>query len=94
MMHPETGMGIEFSQAAPEQKGNLEKFIEALAHQDAGAPTLTVEPEGLLQEEANTPSAPSDDPLLALFNDRSISPESFHAELQKQRNSQAEAATV
>lgn len=94
VMHPEVGMGIEFSRGGAEQKDNLEKFIEMLAHSGASAPTLTVEPEGLVADEAKMPTQASDDPLLILFKDSNVSPENFHAELHKQRNSQAEAAAI
>jgi len=95
VMHPDVGMGVEFSRHAPDQKERVEKFIHALANSGSALPDLTVEPEGLLsQEDVKTAEQAIDDPLLRLFSDQELTAETFQAELRKQRGVQADAATV
>ncbi len=91
VMHPEVGMGIEFTQTTPAQQHQVEKFIKTLM--DAGnlLPELLVEPEGLEATpsevpESVPPAAESEDPLLELFHRKaSLSTELFLNELRKQR---------
>ena len=90
VMHPEIGMGVEFTQATPEQHKHVEKFIQTLMKAGDVLPDLLVEPEGL--ESATTPKpAPAqlaeiEDPLLELFQTKAtLSAELFLNELRKQR---------
>ena len=92
-MHPETGMGVEFTQHTAEQKDKVEKFIQALMNSDDSVPELLVDPEGLDDSSIETNQLPpADDPLLELFRTMAQLPtDAFHAELRKQRVQPAEA---
>src|SRR5437588_978552 len=91
VMHPEAGMGVEFTQRTAQQRQQVEKFIEALMQSKGVLPDLLVEPDGL---EADAPEAgntvavseEAEDPLLELFRNRGELPaEAFLGELRKQR---------
>ncbi|HEV2402028.1 MAG TPA: PilZ domain-containing protein [Candidatus Sulfotelmatobacter sp.] len=87
VMHPDKGMGVEFTQNTPEHRGALEKFLQVLTENRGLMPELLVQPEGL---EAETPKpkptdAQQQDPLLQLFYGEPLSAEAFHDALQKQR---------
>ncbi len=99
VMHPEIGMGVEFTQATAEQRNHVEKFIHTLMNTGDLLPELLVEPEGLetSKPQAAAPSiAPSevDDPLLELFHHKcSLPAEQFLNELRRQRTThRADAA--
>lgn len=90
VMHPEIGMGVEFTQKTPEQHEKVEKFIHSLVDSNGAVPELMVEPERLHKED-DPPLAPEgtdeDDPLLHLFRTKmDLTPEDFHTELLKQRS--------
>jgi c-di-GMP-binding flagellar brake protein YcgR len=92
IMHPDRGMGVEFTQSTPEHRGLLEKFLSLLTENRGVLPELLVEPEGLENESTNTaifiPAAPGDaeDTLLGLFRSQAaLSADAFLAELRKQR---------
>ena len=85
VMHPEKGMGIEFTQATPEHRAAVEKFLGVLHENRTLSPELLVEPEGLEAEPSNTPPAYADDPLLQLFYGEKLSAEEFHEAMRKQR---------
>lgn len=92
VMHPEVGMGVEFTQKTTEQRSHVEKFIHSLMNAGDALPDLLVEPEGLEGESATVPSASAgpevEDPLLDLFSQKaSLSAELFLNELRKQRRS-------
>jgi c-di-GMP-binding flagellar brake protein YcgR len=98
VMHPDKGMGVEFTQATPEHRAAVEKFLEVLNENRSLMPELLVEPEGLESEpSANQPAADMDDPLLQLFYGEALTAEQFREALQKQRGivstSTASAAT-
>lgn len=86
VMHPDKGMGVEFTQGTPEHRSAVEKFLGMLAGNRALLPELLVEPEGL-DSEANSSkrTSDSDDPLLQLFYGESLTVEAFHEALRKQR---------
>jgi c-di-GMP-binding flagellar brake protein YcgR len=90
VMHPEVGMGVEFTQNTPEQRVHVEKFIQSLMSAGDLLPELLVEPEGL---ESSRPEVPAqtnemEDPLLELFHSKATLPaELFLTELRKQRSS-------
>ena len=100
VMHPEKGMGVEFSQTTPEHRKAVEKFLGVLTQNRDVLPELMVEPEGL--ESDAEPSqkgrgemAESEDPLLNLFRKQGAVPsDSFHEELRKQRGLAATAGSA
>ena len=78
IMHPDKGMGVEFTQATPEHRAAVEKFLEVLNENRALLPELLVEPEGLESESsAQSHSADTDDPLLQFFYGESLTAEQF-----------------
>jgi c-di-GMP-binding flagellar brake protein YcgR len=86
IMHPDKGMGVEFTQTTPEHREAVEKFLEALNENRTLSPELLVEPEGL-ESDPNTarPPADTDDPLLQLFYGEALTAEQFHEAMHKQR---------
>jgi hypothetical protein len=90
VMHPDLGMGVEFTQATDQQRDHVEKFIHALTNSNGVLPEILVEPEGLeTTEPVSVPLLRSgpEDPLLELFRRRAeLTPEAFQSELRKQRN--------
>jgi len=91
VMHPDKGMGVEFSQTTPEHRALLEKFLSLLTQNRDVRPELMVEPEGLETESSNSSPVPAvtgegEDTLLGLFRNQAALPaDSFLAELRKQR---------
>ena len=87
IMHPDKGMGVEFTQATPEHRAAVEKFLGVLTENRTLLPELLVEPEGLETEPspAKSSSADTDDPLLQLFYGESLTAEQFHEAMRKQR---------
>ena len=87
VMHPDKGMGVEFTQATPEHRDAVEKFLGVLSENRSLSPELMIEPEGLNSEPRSVESraADSDDPLLQLFAEELLSPEAFHEALRQQR---------
>jgi c-di-GMP-binding flagellar brake protein YcgR len=96
VMHPDLGMGVEFTQASGIQRNLVEKFIHALTTSNGVMPEILVEPEGLeTTEPAGAPAVGSglEDPLLDLFRRRAeLTPEAFQSELRKQRHPAPKAA--
>jgi c-di-GMP-binding flagellar brake protein YcgR len=94
VMHPEIGMGVEFTRTTSQQRNLLEKFIHALKDNKGNQFELMVEPEGMNDAESVS-SEPVfvdeiEDPLLELFQKNTDLPtESFLSELRRQRNSPA-----
>jgi CheY-like chemotaxis protein len=91
VMHPEIGMGVEFTRTTNQQRKHLEKFIHTLKNNHGVQPELVVEPEGLNDvEPVSSQEMVSDeieDPLLELFQrSNEFTSESFMSELRKQRN--------
>jgi CheY-like chemotaxis protein len=94
VMHPDIGMGVEFTQRTSEQRNHVEKFIQALMNAGEMLPELMVEPEGLesetmlLSKRSGPSASEGEDPLLDLFLQKaSLPPELFLNELRKQRRS-------
>ncbi|MGA8762482.1 MAG: PilZ domain-containing protein [Candidatus Sulfotelmatobacter sp.] len=101
VMHPEKGMGVEFTQATAEHRTVLEKFLGVLTENRELLPELLVAPEGLETEDsaspkaANDSGADADDPLLQLFCCQpSLTSEAFQEELRKQRATPPGAAAA
>jgi c-di-GMP-binding flagellar brake protein YcgR len=88
VMHPDRGMGVEFTQNTPEHRSALEKFLNVLTENRTLLPELFVQPEGLESESQRTTrnSIDIEDPLLQLFYGEPLSAESFHEALRKQRS--------
>jgi CheY-like chemotaxis protein len=91
VMHPEIGMGVEFTRTTRQQREQLEEFIHALRQSSGLQPELTVEPEGMddIESATSQPHAPDamEDPLLDLFlSNAELTAEAFRSELHKQRN--------
>ena len=100
-MHPDRGMGVEFTQNTPEHRSALEEFLKVLTENRSLLPELFVQPEGLEVESGRVAAASFDtgDPLLQLFYGEPLSADAFHEALRKQRavpsmgtNAQADAA--
>lgn len=96
VMHPERGMGIEFTQTTPEHRAAVEKFLGVLHENRSLMPELLVEPEGLESEPSAGPSpfASTDDPLLQLFYGETLTADEFHEALRKQRLVPRDASDV
>ena len=93
VMHPDKGMGVEFTQATHEHRAAVENFLRVLSENRSLLPELLVEPEGL--ESEVTPGkrpADTDDPLLQLFYGPSLASEEFQEALRKQRATPPDAA--
>jgi c-di-GMP-binding flagellar brake protein YcgR len=94
VMHPEVGMGVEFTQKTTQQREHVGKFIQALTESNGVLPDLLVEPEGLdVGEPAHgTGIEDRDDPLLQLFRRKAeLTTEAFLIELRRQRGTNNEA---
>jgi hypothetical protein len=87
VMHPDKGMGVEFTQATPEHRADVEKFLAVLSANRTVLPELLVEPEGLESDPGalQSRSSEGDDPLLNLFCGEPLTVEAFHDALRKQR---------
>lgn len=95
VMHPDKGMGVEFTQATLEHRAAVERFLQVLSENRSLLPELLVEPEGLVSEAdlAKQPHADMEDPLLQLFHGEVLTPEAFHEALRKQRATPPAAAS-
>jgi len=98
VMHPEIGMGVEFTRASAEQREHLEKFIQMLRSRGV-QPELVVEPEGMSDEEPDRVEMLAiddiEDPLLDLFRKHpDFTVDGFRAELRKQRSPSCAPATA
>ncbi len=89
VMHPEKGMGVEFTRTTPELQADLERLLSALTDNHGVTPEVMVEPEGIDRNAGNSAdwhSGNVDDPLLKLFRQQPpFSQEAFEEELRKQR---------
>ena len=95
VMHPDMGMGVEFTQGSGQHREMLEKFLDVLTSNRDIQPELFVEPEGLeLDSSVSGATAASiDDPLVGLFRNQATLPhEAFVEELRKQRGVAAMSA--
>jgi c-di-GMP-binding flagellar brake protein YcgR len=96
VMHPDKGMGVEFTQATAEHRAAVEKFLGVLSENRTLLPELFVEPEGLETEAvaATQRSTDQDDPLLQLFYSEPLTSEAFHEALRRQRAVPVASATA
>ncbi|HEY8670361.1 MAG TPA: PilZ domain-containing protein [Terriglobales bacterium] len=90
VMHPEAGMGVEFTQDTKAQRDGVSEFIQTLVGASGSVPSVEVRP-GILDNSpdgrAREKTADgSEDALLSLFLTKMDLPlELFKAELHKQR---------
>jgi CheY-like chemotaxis protein len=92
LMHPEVGMGVEFTRTTNQQQKHLEEFIHLLTNSNGAQPELVVEPEGMNDvDPVNSEKTVLDDledPLLELFQrNGEFTVDNFLNELRRQRNS-------
>lgn len=87
VMHPDKGMGVEFTQSTPEHRTAVEKLLAMLTANRNLQPELLVEPEGLETNtnELRTRASDTDDPLLQLFYGERLNVEAFQEALRRQR---------
>lgn len=95
VMHPGTGMGVEFTPHTSAQRGQVGEFIQTLVHSSGSVPELQVRPDAIDNSSAAYSSwqisGERGDPLLSLFRSKTDLPaEMFHSELRKQRGPQVE----
>jgi CheY-like chemotaxis protein len=98
IMHPDKGMGVEFTQATAEHRVLLENFLSVLTENRDLRPELLVEPEGMETHASQDlrraiASDEAEDTLLELFRKQTALPaDSFLAELHKLRGAAAATA--
>jgi len=87
VMHPDRGMGVEFTQNTSEHRAAVEKFLSVLSSNRELLPELFVQPEGLESEirKTHANSTDQDDPLLQLFYSEPLTADAFHEALRGQR---------
>lgn len=96
VMHPGSGMGIEFTQQTPTQKTKVEEFIQTLVNSEGTVPALQVRPDSIDNGAYSEWEIKGDsfDPLLSLFRNKSdLETEAFQLELKKQRGAEVEVGT-
>jgi len=96
VMHPDSGMGVEFTQNTPEHRASVERFLSVLTTNRTLLPELFVQPEGL-ESQMSRPhpaSVATEDPLLQLFYGEPLSAEAFQDALRKQRGAPPALATA
>jgi len=98
VMHPASGMGVEFPSRTPEQRETVANFIQFLTSRPGTMPELLISPKSLVADESqfqNADSASEDqleDPLLELLHSgQELTRDQFLAELHRQRNPEAVA---
>jgi DNA-binding response OmpR family regulator len=96
IMHPGSGMGLEFPSRTAEQRETVAKFIDFLAGRPGTMPELLISPRSLAADQTQfqpTDAGEMDDPLLELLrNGPSLSEEQFLTELRRQRSSESVAS--
>lgn len=99
LMHPATGMGVEFTKNTSVQKARVEDFIRTLVSTAGAVPDIEVKPDTIdnSSDAYSFWQLPDEriDPLLSLFRTKTdLPPDVFQMELQKQRGVPAEAAVA
>lgn len=99
LMHPGTGMGVEFTKNTSVQKARVEDFIRTLVSTDGAVPDIEVKPDTIdnSSDAYSFWQLPDEriDPLLSLFRTKTeLPPDLFQMELRKQRGVPAEAAVA
>jgi DNA-binding response OmpR family regulator len=97
LMHPGTGMGVEFTKNTSLQKARVEDFIRTLVSSTGAVPDIEVKPDAIdnSSDAYSFWQLPDErvDPLLSLFR-TDLPPDLFHLELRKQRGAPAETAAA
>jgi hypothetical protein len=100
VMHPGSGMGVEFPSRTTEQRETVAHFIEFLTSRPGTLPELLISPKSLVADENQFASASTageehlEDALLDLLRGaQSLSKDEFLAELHRQRNSEPVASS-
>jgi DNA-binding response OmpR family regulator len=100
IMHPNSGMGVEFPSRTSAQRETVAHFIEFLTSRPGTMPELLISPKAIVAEEAQfqqsdgLPEELLEDPLVELLRTGdSLSRDQFVAELQRQRNPEAVASS-
>ena len=100
VMHPASGMGVEFPSRTSEQRETVAHFIKFLTSRPGTVPELLISPKSLLadvKQFENTGSAAEehlDDALLELLrNGQSLTLDQFREELHRQRNPEGVATS-
>jgi DNA-binding response OmpR family regulator len=94
VMHPGFGMGIEFASRTPEQREQVNGFIDLLSSQPGAIPDLSITPRSLSagKEEDLARTDELHDPLLELLRGHeSLGQEEFLENLRRQRSSETYA---
>lgn len=99
LMHPATGMGVEFTKNTSVQKARVEDFIRTLVSTAGAVPGIEVKPDSIdnSSDAYSFWQLPDEriDPLLSLFRTKTdLPPDVFQMELQKQRGTPAEAVAA
>ena len=96
VVHPDAGMGVEFTQDTAEQRSQVKTFIHAMRENKDASAEFLVEPDGLDPDIPDMMREPdSADPLLELFRLKANVPiESFMRDLRKQRNQPTDATEI
>jgi DNA-binding response OmpR family regulator len=96
VMHPESGMGVEFPSRTTEQRKTVAQFIEFLTSRPGTFPELLISPKSLVADENQFATVGAsgeehlEDSLLDLLRSgQSISKDQFLTELHRQRNPEA-----
>jgi DNA-binding response OmpR family regulator len=99
VMHPSSGMGVEFPSRTSAQRETVAHFIEFLTSRPGTMPELLISPKAIVADESQfeQPAGPEEhleDPLVELLRTgESLSQDQFVAELQRQRNPEAVASS-
>jgi CheY-like chemotaxis protein len=99
VMHPESGMGLEFASGTEEQREHVGNFINFLTSRPGTVPQLLITPKALAAANdgdyrGGKQSGEPEDLLLDLLNRAdSLSQEQFLQELRQQRNSEEVASS-
>jgi DNA-binding response OmpR family regulator len=100
VMHPGSGMGLEFPSRTTEQRETVAHFIQFLTSRPGTVPELLISPKSLVADESqfeNTATSSEEhleDPLVELLrNGPGLTRHQFLGELHRQRNPEAIASS-
>lgn len=100
VMHPGSGMGVEFPSRTTEQREMVAQFIEFLTSRPGTVPELLISPKSLMADESQfeNPAVPGEDrmedPLVDLLRSgTTLSEDQFLTELHRQRNPETVASS-
>ena len=100
VMHPASGMGVEFPSRTSAQRETVAHFIEFLTSRPGTMPELLISPKAIVADEfqfdqpVGSAEEHLEDPLVELLRTgESLSRDEFVAELQRQRNPEAVATS-